>query len=41
VANVLEKVEKLDALVKVVRDSNEMDLAMLQEGIKDLHRCGS
>jgi len=24
-----------------VKDSNEMDLAKLQEGIKDLHRCGS
>ena len=40
-ARVSEKVEKLDALVRVIKESNEADLVMLQEGIIDLHRCGS
>ena len=38
---IAEKIEKLDALVSVVKKANEMDLELLKAGIKDLHRCGS
>lgn len=33
--------KELDSLVTIVKQSNQMDLELLKEGIKDLHRCGS